>query len=194
MRAGLNEACRMPKPRPLKVGSLYELGHHSWKAGRSFACRRGEWTLRIFADSPTKSEVATVQDGGAEFGVFVRQPAIFFLYRFDDRLWYREPTSIRLVPHSEERYPSEPLTSGGRAALRIVLVDATTGKVRALRSVLLSATITKALFDATAEQMRAPLDEGWFPAFEIAVAQTCREYPTCEEMLAATELRCRGDE
>jgi hypothetical protein len=104
---------------------------------------RPRW--RAFAPSPWRS------------GLFTHGPAAFLLYKIQDVCeWSDVAFNVHLVPEAERELPRE--EPGDRARLRMVLVDAEDGVIRAKRIVSLDKVMTQALKHAMAEQAAAPFN------------------------------------
>jgi hypothetical protein len=153
--------------------------------------RDGAHELLLWLGSPSPAEVADIRQGEAEFALVVEPPVIVLLYRFGRSIrWSDAPYSWHRVPAGQRTLP-EPLPEGeeGRALLQIVLVDAATGIVRALRAVTLAPAFTAALHLAIREQARQPWDSN---AYDRALQRLYARYPTSEAMLAQAAARTTG--
>jgi len=121
--------------------------------------------LALFFASPSGREADVVSRGDVELGVLVRGSVIFFLYRFGaagEIDWTDAPFSIHRVP-KEERVDPAAIVDDQRK-LHVVLVDASTGLVRALRRISLSPAFSSALHTALVAQARAPYDPAAYSA------------------------------
>src|SRR6185369_14252571 len=122
-----------PTAPPLKVGAPYRAGRRSWPERGQYMLREDGHELALFFASPSGREADVVSRGEVELGMLVRGSAIFFLYRFGaagEIDWSDAPFSIHRVPR-EERVDPGAIREPRR--LNVVLVDASTGLVRALR-------------------------------------------------------------
>jgi hypothetical protein len=145
----------------LKVGSLYHGQRRAWPEGADYNFRGGH-ELRIFLARAGPAEVEAIRSDPIEFGMFVEPLGLMLLTRFGRACsfdcsysWHRmaEVTGDRtLPPATEETSPAL------RALLAIVLVEATTGVVLALRTVTFSPEFTRVLHRAIAAQAGAPYD------------------------------------
>lgn len=115
--------------------------------------------LRAFYPRPRSEEVKAFRNGAASFALAYLDDLIFFLYRFYPLPWAEAVYSQWLVP--EERRAS-PLALEGeqRYLLQVVLADAETGVIRALRQPTLSPETSWALRDLYSRQAQsAPITQ-----------------------------------
>jgi len=135
-----------------RVGDLYVDNRTHWPELAQYNCRGGEHELILFFDRPTSKEVQAVSKERAEFALFVERSLIVMVYRFGQEVpWSDAPYSIHLVPREERVVPPTP-EPGMRAILHIILVDASSGIIRAMRGLSMSAEFTQALHHAIQEQ------------------------------------------
>jgi hypothetical protein len=147
---------------PLKVGQPYAPGRRSWPEGADYHFRAGEHELRVFLVRPTPKEVAAVESGPVEFGMFAEPEGLFLVSRFGrfgslsfdtSYQWHRVDPDERVPPP-----PHEETSPALRALLSIIFVDASTGLVRALRAVTYSPEFSRAIHRAIADQAATPFD------------------------------------
>ena len=144
----------------LEVGKPYISGRRSWPEAADYNFRAGQHELRLFVSRPTPKEVAAVEEGPVEIGMFVEPEGLSVVTRFGPSLsfdcsyqWHRVDPAERVAPP-----PHEETSPALRAILAIILVDASTGLVRALRAVSYSPEFTRAIHRAIAAQAAAPFD------------------------------------
>jgi hypothetical protein len=173
----------------LKVGQPYMPERRSWPEAADYNFRSGQHELQLFLSGPTPGEVAAIQAGPVEFGMSVEPEGLFVVTRFGRTLafdssyqWHRVDPAERVPPP-----PHEETSPALRAVLAIVLVDASTGIVRALRAVSYSPEFTRALHRAIADQAAAPFDaqvhERW--------AAGLHRFTTLQ-LWGETTIRCKG--
>lgn len=134
--------------------------------------------LRLFFNSPTYDEVEAVKRGRAELALVVEGQIIFFLYRFSPGIpWSDAPYTIHLVPESRRQIPTE----SGKVLLTVVLSEAASGIVRAIRATTLSDDFTAALHEAIRDQAAENWDKAEYDR-QLRIAYA--ENPTTETMLA----------
>ena len=159
-----------PSPHPerqgpmhrLEVGKPYHPGRRRWPEGSDYNFRNGGHELRLFVGGATLPEVEAVRSGPVQFGFFAEPEGLFLITRFGTRMsfdcsyhWQRmaETTGDRTMPPaSEETSPAL------RALLAIILIEATSGVVLALRTVTFSPEFTRAIDRAIADQAAGPYD------------------------------------
>lgn len=183
-----------------KVGEPYSPSRRSWPEGNDYNFRGGEHELRLFLARPSRHEIEAVQRGAAEFALFVEPPLVSLCYRFETRAgrglpwsdanfsWHAMaaavgPEELVLPIAWEEGSPET------RALLQVVLVDASDGIIRAMRSLAFSPEFTRAIHRAIWEQAHAPWDRA---AYTRAQSDLYRRYPTSEALVAACQHRTKG--
>ena len=174
-----------------EVGKPYNPARPSWPEGAQYNYRSGQHELILFYRSPQKSETMDVRKGDCEFGLLVEGDVIFLLYRFGESLPWSDATfSTHLVPEDERSTPQPELSTEIRALLSVILVDAATGIIKAMRAVTLSPSFTAKLQHEIYEQsVRA-----WPGPREYArqLQDAYRRYPTSDEMARAALARTKG--
>jgi len=116
---------------------------------------------------------------------------LFFLYRFGQAIkWSDAPYTWHLVPEDNRVPPEPPATPNTRAVLHVVLLDANTGIVRALRLVTLSPDITRTLYEAIKSQTETPWT-GW-KEYDRHLAAAYRTYGKSTDLLKLAIARATG--
>jgi hypothetical protein len=111
----------------------------------------GTHELALFYNRPTSNEIKDVRRGPAEFALYVDGMLIVLLFRFGKTgLWSDAPYSIHLVPSEIRTIPQSMETWSN--ALQIVLVDASTGIIKALRLISMPDDFAEALNSAIVKQ------------------------------------------
>lgn len=98
--------------------------------------------------------------------------------------WSDASYSFHRVPLKEQLIP-ESAQANDPDLLVVILVDATTGILRALRVVTFSPPFTALLRQAIRAQAAQPFDQ---PAYEQAVQTAYRRYPDTDSMVRATVI------
>jgi hypothetical protein len=175
----------------LAVGKPYMPGHRTFPEGSDYNYRSGAHELRLFLAHPTPKGVAAVESGPVEFGLMVESEGLFLVVRFGRALsfdcsyqWHRVDPAERVPPPSHEETSPEL-----RVLLTIILVDAQSGLVRALRAVTFAPEFTRAIHCAIADQITRPFDD----AAHSRWADSMLRYST-DQLWARTTIRCRGGE
>jgi hypothetical protein len=178
----------------LSVGKPYLSGCWSWPEVADYNFRSGSHELRLFVAHLTPRRVEAVRTRPVEFGLLVDQPLLVLVVRFLDRSgqvvmsfdcsysWHRVPAAERVLPP-----PVEETSPELRALLTIILVEATDGLVRVLRTVTFSPEFTQRLHRAIADQAALAYDVG---EHERAIKRMLRF--TTDQLWAQCRLRCRG--
>jgi hypothetical protein len=173
------------------VGKPYNPKIRRWPETPQYNVRSGHHELVLFLADPTDREVESVRQGPAEFALHVEPPMILLLYRFEPGIpWGDAPFSIHRVPEAERELPASLLTPEARALLHVLLVDASTGLLRAIRAVSLSAQFSAALHGA----IRAQAIAEWDPAKYDAKLSEIYNRAQSDALARAAEVRCRGGE
>lgn len=176
-------------PWRLAVGELFAPERTSWPHN-SFELRYfdGSYLLQICESTPSSASIRAFRHGDIHLGLHFERGVIFFLFRIAGSwAWSDQAFSIHLVPE-EDRGPGE--ASGNRfVPLSMVLVDASTGRVAALRVVTMSPRFATA-FQKYMDQQRAlpftRLDH------DDAIASVYATYPNSKALAAAAIIRERA--
>jgi hypothetical protein len=171
------------------VGQLYNPNVRRWPEKPQFNFRQGGFELVLFYDRPSLTEILEIQSHQAEFALVVQGDVIFLLYRFGTAgLWSDAAYSYHLVPAAEQTPPPE-LGESDRILLQIVLVDASTGVIKALRAVSLSPDFSQKLVAAIQAQIEHPFDSA---SYDAQIARAYRQYPQSKGMLKLATARTVG--
>jgi len=177
----------------LAVGELYIPGVTSFPERVQYNYREGGHELLMWLGSPTRQETRAIRKGRAEFALFVESDIIFLLYRFEGNLrWSDCPYSFHLVPSGQKQLPFDLPTPDSRAILQILLVDAHTGILKAIRDCSLSPAFSRQLHEAIKEQA-AQADFSPMK-YDTTLAEIYRNYPTASRMASAAQVKCVGGE
>jgi hypothetical protein len=158
--------------------------------GSDYNFRAGQHELRIYLSRVTPAEVAAVESGPIEFGLFAEAEGLFLITRFGPRLAFDCSYSWHHVSREERQLPpaSDEVPPASRALIVIMLVEATTGSVRALRTVSFSPEFTRALHHAISEQAAAPFDA----AAHLRWADGITRQFTTNQLWERCKHRCHG--
>ena len=166
-----------------QVGELYNPNVKSWLETPQYNYRSGSHELVLFFKRPSTTEITAVKDGKAEFALAVRGDIIFFLYRFGTSIdWSDAPYSWHLVPEAERAImPGQVAVTGEtRALLTVILVDADSGIIRAMRVVSLSPSFTSRLNQAIVEQSQKPFNS---VSYDRQLTELYKSYPNSSNLL-----------
>lgn len=128
--------------------------------------------------SPTSTERNAFKNGVAQFKIAAVDGVMFFLARFGATNWMDAPYCIAYSDFVLCRPPE-----GLGLTLTVVLVDASTGIVKALRTIGLSTTFSSAILDM-ATQQPTPIDRA---TYEKTLNQIFSRYTTNDLVDMATE-------
>jgi len=182
----------MSKLHLYEVGELYSRTRTNWPEAVDYNYREGTHEIRIFLPSPSAGEVAGIQSGKCEFGLFLSSPVIFLLYTIAGAVrWSDAPFSWWLVPDHERHMPNPEPAEQERALVQIVLVDASTGIIKAMRAVTWSPEFTAAIHKAIRDQASRPFDR---TEHDRIIEATYGMFPDSADMLNVVTVRTAGGE
>lgn len=149
----------------LQVGQLYHPGRTRWPESPLLRMTSKGMELALFYSAPTSSEIREVKNGLAQWAWISGQHAGLLLFRFGTQPWADTPYQA----HRDQ----DPAVPGNR--IQVVLVDASTGIVRALRATTWSEEFTAEVRANVAAQLAGPANDagagaeidGWY-AYETA--------------------------
>ena len=117
--------------------------------------------------------------------ILTQRPIIFFLLRFEGvSSWADAPYSFHLVPVEERSLPPDHLSPQTRAVVTVLLVEARSGIVQAIRVVTLSPAFTRRLFEAIRQQVLQPFDLAYYDATLAEIYERC----SSEDLAQLAEL------
>ena len=178
--------------QPIEIGQPYVEGKTKLVERGEYRFRAGGHELLLCLRNVTPEEVEAVRSAEAEFALVVFGDVLFFLYRFGFELpWGATPYSWHLMPAGERELPLPSLNLKSRDQLQVILVDAATGLVRAIRAVTFSAQFTRMLHLAIHQQALRPWQA---ESYEADVRAAYRTYPFSHRMLSAAVARTKGGE
>lgn len=170
-------------PATRQVGEVWSERHERYDEGVRYLYRHGAHELVLFWGAPTEAEIEGLRGQPMEVGLYSEGPAAFLLYKINNVCeWSDAAFNVHLVPEDERELPGEP--PGERTRLRLILVDANDGVIRAKRIVSLDKVMTQALRHAMAEQAARPFDR---LAYDAAVAAAHARFPDSDAMARAAE-------
>lgn len=178
----------------LSVGELYLTGRTSWPEAVEYNYYRGNHELRFFLKNPSRYVTEVIRKMPVHLGLYLQDDIILFVYKFTD---YKKqlipvhgysPFSIHMVPEDLRTLPDESEAVDSGALLRVHLVDADTGILRAARSAELSQEFVAALYHAIIAQSRTPLTDD----YNERLQELDSRYPDNENLLAHCSVRCAG--
>lgn len=145
----------------IQVGQPLNPTIYSWPPMPEYNFLDSGHELILSFPRPRPQEITAVWEATAHFAFTVVGDIIVFQYRFGGALpwsdcgynWHRVSEDIRTLPDMP--------APGERAMLRVILIDANTGIVKALRALTFSHTFIKRLHQAIREQAARPLPDDY---------------------------------
>lgn len=170
------------------VGELYHPGRTNWPECAQYSYRSGADELLLFLRDPNPAEVKSVRKGDADFALVVRPPLLVLCYRFRPAIpWSDAPYSWHLVAPEQQTAPPFEVDQP-HALLSVMLIDAATGIIRAIRALTFSPDFTAALQVAIAEQAAQPWDQRQYDDALAALYAGS----TSEQLVTRAVAMCRG--
>jgi hypothetical protein len=170
----------------LAIGQPFDETVQHWPEGTMFNySATGAWLI-YFYSAPSRMEISSIQEGPAEFGLYMAGPVLFLLHKFHPMPWNDAAYSVWLV-HEDERVLPE-ISDHLHALLRVVLVDTSTGLVAALRACTFSAQFTKTLHQAIHFQASLP----WNPSLHERIIREVYATQSTDDMVRQCKLFCKG--
>ena len=118
-----------------------------------YTYQAGDHTLLLSMKNLHPNEIKAVREAEAEFGLYCENGIIFLLYRFGEALpWSDSAFSWWNVAEEDRRIPAPQENPAERILLKIILIEAVTGIVEAIRVTTLSPDFTEKLHNAIREQ------------------------------------------
>ncbi len=167
-----------------RVGEVYDPAYNRYDEGARYTYAGEGHELALFWRGPTPAEVDGFRAQPVELGLFTHGPAAFLLYKIPNVCeWSEVAFNFHLVPESERELPRE--EPGDRGRLRLILVDAEDGVVRARRVVSLDKVMTQALKHAMAGQAASPFNR---LVYDAAVQEVFGRYADGDALAAVAEV------
>jgi len=163
-------------------------GKTRWPEGWMYDRWSGLDTLVCFTSHPTAKEINGMgADGRLDLGLVVQKETILLVADAPDAgLRGDAPYSIHLTPKESRDVPPAVRDGETKAIAQVMLVDATTGIVKALRYSTLSNAFTIALYEAIRKQGR----EAFSPSRHMDNIQTLyARHPTLRSLMRASVAR-----
>lgn len=171
-------------PKEAKVGERWSAEYARFDEGVHYVYRHGAHELTLFWPAPTPAEIAGMRDADVEVGLFNHGPAAFLLYKIKNVCeWSDAAFNVHLLAEAERELPNE--ETGDRARLKLTLVDAENGIVRARRILSLDKVMTQALKHAMREQANAPFNR---MIYDAAVQEVHARYRDSDALAEVAEV------
>jgi hypothetical protein len=183
----------------LIVGQPYHPARRHWPEGADYNFRADGHTLRIFLSGARPEEVASVREGRIEFGLLLDLPELFVISRYfnprdPDKMVMAFDCSYQIHRVAlEDRTPPpafEEVNPKLRALVMVILCEATTGVILALRYLTYSPEFTRVLHRAIADQLALPYDRITHERAAVAKVQAMDTF----QLWKACAVHCTGGE
>lgn len=170
----------------LAIGEPYDPSVTEWPEGSIYNYdSSGHWILIMYREL-TEEEIKGVQEGPIHFGLFVHAPVLFLLHQCGRMGWHDCPYSWWRVPPEDRSLPD--VTPGYHALVKIVLIDSSTGLVRALRACTFSSEFTLRLHTAITGQSHIR----WSDEEHQAIIQSVYRAYSPGKLAQHAGIRCQG--
>lgn len=152
----------------------------------------GDHTLLLSMKNLHPKEIEAVRCSEAEFGLYCENGIVFLLYRFGEILpWSDSAFSWWNVAEEDRRIPAPQENPAERVLLKIILVEAATGIVKAIRVTTFSPEFTEKLHDAIRQQATG---EEFSRAEFVSRSLAVYEKQTPFELAANSIVKTKGGE
>ena len=173
----------------LAVGQLYDPQRRHWSPVPIARITHAGIHLALMVENPAEAEVEAVRSGVPKFAWIDAGACALLAWTFGDGIpWNDAPYS----PHLEQPgdVPGIPAGAGNPAAVAVVLVDAATGVVRALRNTSWPTDFASVVRDSIARMAAGPVDMN---AIDASMASLYITYPdTAELVIWKATASCDG--
>jgi len=178
----------------LSVGELYHPGMDSWPEAVEYNYFSNNHELRFFLKNPSRYVTEVIRKMPVQLGLFTQDDIILIVYKFTDFKKHLipvhgySPFSIHLVPDNLRTIPEMHADMGQEETLRIHLIDADTGILKAARSVILSSEFSSALCSAIIAQNNKPLTADYNERLKVIDTM----FPDNEILMNHCKITCAG--
>ncbi len=168
--------------RKYEVGKLFVEGVTRYSESARFNFTQDGPVLILFYYNPTKSEIEDIRDGRIEIRFVSRSEMILVLAKFGNQPWLDASYSV----HLSEPFVFQEMTETQGFGLHIILVNAATGIIIAMRMVGLSHGFSKELRKAIETQKEMPFNQITYSA---KLENLYRNYTT-KDLVKIADARC----
>lgn len=171
------------------VGELYNPGVKVWPETPHLRLRGGA-ELVLFLDRPTSREITAIRTGQAAFGWIDAEHTGILCYAFDDGVPWSD---VAYTPHRDMplEAPLFQIAQGANTMLWVVLVDASTGIIRAMRAMCWPPQFAAAVHATVTRIADAPFSSS---AADQALDALYARYPDTVSLVnVGANITCRGD-
>jgi hypothetical protein len=172
-----------------REGELYSQNRTVWPEAGEYNFHQNTHELRIFGSQLKKKDKEDIQRGPAQFGLLVEGDIIFLLYQFGTSWPLSDaPYTIHMVKNDMRTMPPDPssLTDNQGIGLNILLVNAQTGIIEAIRFIGMDHDFSVALLKAIHLQAERPFSQR---DFDRQLMEAYKKYPTTVAMWSSA-IKC----
>ena len=147
--------------------------------GSRYDCRYGHHELILYHTPIDQAIIDAFNNATIQFATWPDPPVLWLLYHIDGYEWADAPFTIYNI-EPEGRF-NEPLpTPQARYTLTMLLVDADSSLIRAIRVATIPPRTSRIIHNSVEQQLRTPFDA---QTFSDHVNRTYREHPYTESMI-----------
>ena len=139
-----------------KLGCPYEQPSEIYRQSFTYNIRYGHHEAALFIDYIEPSDVVRFNHHSIQFGYWWDKPVLWFLAKFGTEPWSDTSFSMYRVQPPEARHIENLNTPSTRYPITLILVEATTGIVTALRTATMSPEMSLEIFQIVTLQMELP--------------------------------------
>jgi hypothetical protein len=174
------------------VGGLFDPNTTRWEDGVEYNYAANQHIIKLIWSRLKEPEVTAVDHGPLQFALYAKdEQIILFLKLGTASHWLELPYTIWRVPVEDRTIPA-PAAPDDHAAIMIILVQAETGRIAALRLLTISPAMTTTLMAAIRRQASLNFDQARYDEQLDALRE---HYPTPDDFVADPEqtiLQCEG--
>jgi hypothetical protein len=173
----------------LRIGAPFVDGVESWPDNRfEFRVFGGHVMLQLCLAKLRKKDLKAFTEGKIYTGLYIRNEFLALLFKIESLMdWSDQVVNINLVKEEDSQAPQN--IPGTHQVMSIILIEATTGIVKAIRVVTFSKHATTLLCRTLQFQLQAPFD----PELHAqAVAELYRRYPNSKALVKAATVTERA--
>jgi len=160
------------------VGKLYQKGVNQYSEGVHYNFDKAGHILHLFIKNPTASEINNIKKGEIYWNFLVYPECLFLLIKFGSLPWFDAPYSWWIVPKQRRIVPK--LEEHELFTIQIILINATTGIVEAIRLISLPKIESQTLLNIIQFQIENPISP---EAYHRRIDQIYQLCPTSEAMI-----------
>lgn len=178
-----------------EVGKPYSGTRSNWTEAIEYNYRAGQHVLRLFLNNLSAADVEGIGNGPLRLGLVVDPPVLILVYQFGEVIpWSDAPYTWHMVPAAEQQPLPDEIPDGTGALLSIILVESTTGIIKAIRGISLATVFSRRLHQAIREQAAAPFDQAAYDRKLAALYRNHSSKQLFSRAIAQTEVARGSDQ